>query len=286
MKIKKLDSALQLSNDGKLELFFTGVGSAFGKTHYQNNVIIIKGKDHLLIDCGTLCPLAMYNYKSSLSLIKNVLITHSHADHIGGMEELALSHRYITKDRPNLVITDEYKEILWEQSLKGGLSYGERHETLYNKSSSEKYLVFEDYFNQLKPVLIADKPRPVYEINVGSINIKLFRTMHYPEQALSWKDSAWSTGVLIDNRILFPSDTRFDKDLLTWMNGEYNPEVIFHDCQPYTGGVHAGIDELKTLDSSLKSKIHLCHYGDSFSSYDAKANGFAGLAQQGVYYQF
>lgn len=279
MKIRPLEGALSLKNDGGLSLFFVGVGSAFSKVHYQNNIIVIKGSDHILIDCGTLCPLALYNYKTSVTAIKNLLITHSHADHIGGLEEVALMGRYVTKERPNMVILDNYKRILWNQSLRGGNAYGE--------CSEGDFLNFDDYFAQIKPKKIQAKPRPLYEVNVGSINIKMFRTKHIPDCAGSWFSSFVSYGVLIDERILFPSDTRFDPELLSWMLEKYPTiEYIFHDCQFYPGGVHAYYGDLKTLTPEVRSKMYLCHYGDNFANIKPEDDGFAGYAQQGCFYNF
>ncbi|MCR5318780.1 MAG: MBL fold metallo-hydrolase [Treponema sp.] len=286
MKLTTIDGTLRLTNNGSLEMFFLGTGSAFVKKNFQNNAIVIKGKDHLLIDCGSQCPGALTSYNLSVLNIQNVFATHSHSDHIGGMEELALMHRYVDKTRPRILITDEYKKLLWEESLKGGLSYGENRPTPYNAGSPGGYLTFDDYFEQIHPTLLEEEPRPLWEANVGSINIKFFRTMHMPDSVPSWRESAWSTGVLIDNRILFPGDTRFDRELLEYMQKKYNIEWIFHDVQGYTGGVHAGIEELKTLDAETKKKMILCHYADNFASYDAKADGFAALAKRGMYYDF
>ena len=70
MKIQSLNKTLSLENDGELSFFFVGVGSAFAKTHFQNNILVIKGSDHLLIDCGTLCPYALWKYGVSSSKIK------------------------------------------------------------------------------------------------------------------------------------------------------------------------------------------------------------------------
>ena len=278
MKIREFDKELKLQNDGKLSLFFLGIGSAFSKVHYQNNLLIIKGNDSLLIDCGTVCPTAFYNYKSNIMNVRNLLVTHSHADHIGGLEEAILMGRYVTKVKPNIVITDEYKICLWENSLKGGNAYCE--------CNDGKFLEFEDFFEQIRPELISDTPRPLYQVKVGSIDIKLFRTMHMPDNALSWRDSHLSYGVVIDDRILFPSDTRFDLDMISWFYNKYPIEVIFHDCQFYTGGVHASYDELKRLPDGIKSKMYLCHYGDNYGNFTPEKDGFAGFAQQGCYYDF
>ena len=276
---------LKLTNDGELELLFLGTGSAFVKENFQNNLLVVKGQDHLLVDCGTRCPEAFHRYKSSLLQIKNVFVSHSHSDHTGGIEELALMHRYATHTRPNFIITDEYKEILWNETLKGGLSYGERGTSKFG-NSVDGYLTFEDYFNQINPVPVKGAPRPLFETNIGSINIKIYRTMHMPDCAKTWEDSQISFGILIDERILFPCDTRFDPELLNWMEETYHPEIILHDCQAIMGGVHASIIDLKTLPENIRKKLLLCHYADSFADFNAQSEGFAGLAKPAIYYNF
>lgn len=278
MNIRRLDGELKLQNEGKLSLFFLGVGNAFSKRHYQNNLLVIKGNDSLLIDCGTVCSTAFCHYKSSIGNVHNFMVTHSHADHIGGLEEAMLIGRYVTKIKPNIIITDEYKNRLWENSLKGGNAWGE--------CNDGRILEFEDYFEQIRPELISETPRPLYQAKIGSIDIKLFRTKHMPDNALSWKDSFFSYGVIIDERILFPSDTRFDVDMIFWLYNKYPIEVIFHDCQFYSGGVHASYDELKQLPEEIKSKMYLCHYGDYYENFTPKNDGFADFVQEGCYYDF
>ena len=72
MKIENLNKTLNLENDGGLSFFFVGVGSAFAKAHFQNNILVIKGSDHLLIDCGTMClDFARYN-KPPLSVMPDI----------------------------------------------------------------------------------------------------------------------------------------------------------------------------------------------------------------------
>jgi mRNA degradation ribonuclease J1/J2 len=271
---------LSFENDGTLSLFFLGVGSAFSKRHYQNNLLIIKGDDHLLVDCGTKTPQALFELGRSVADIRTLLITHSHADHIGGLEEVMLIGRYVTRRKPSIVINPTYQNLLWDMSLRGGSAYNEEH--------GGNILTFGDMWNIIRPRWLGSYPRETHEVDVGSINLKIFRTMHIPEQPDSWQSSFWSCGLIIDDRVMFTSDTRFDPELIESFSAGFDFETIFHDCQFFTGGVHAGLDELAALPPEIKAKTLLMHYGDNWEDQVGKVDeyGFAGLAKQWHFYDF
>jgi ribonuclease BN (tRNA processing enzyme) len=277
-KLKK-EEKISLTNDGRLSLFWIGAGSAFSKKLYQTNVLVIKGDSHLLIDCSSRCPLALLEYGTSITNIKNYLITHSHSDHIGGLEEVALSGRYISKIKPKMILTKEYEEALWSFSLKGGCAF--------NEKINDKYLEFSDFFESVRPAKIMDSPRPVFNIDFENINLKLFQTSHIPDTSKSWKDSYISYGVIIDDSVLFTSDTKYDKELIFDLLDKFNGiEFIFHDCQFYPGGVHASYQELLNFPKEIRAKMYLTHYGDNFNDFNVKEDGFSGLTKQGHYYIF
>jgi len=275
------DKALSLTNDGQLSLFFVGVGSAFSKRHYQNNLLIVKGDDHLLVDCGTKTPQALYELGLSVAQIKNYYITHSHADHVGGLEEVMLVARYGTRTKPNVWITQNYQTSLWDMSLRGG--------SAFNEESDGKPLAFGDMWQIHRPEWKTGYPRETYEFRVGGLKLTAFRTMHVPGTAPTWETSFWSTGLVIDDRVLFSGDTKFDRALVDDYTRLFPIEMIFHDCQ-FTppGGVHAALDELKQLPAGLKAKMLLMHYGDDWEKNRSRVaeEGFEGLAQQWVYYDF
>ena len=271
---------LSLSNEGRLELFFIGVGSAFTKRNYQTNVLIVKGDDHLLVDCGTKCPQAFYQLGLPLTEVRNVLITHSHADHIGGLEEVALLGRYMTHRKPLMVINEAYQHILWDMSLRGGAAY--------NEEDAGDILGFHDFFDIRRPEWLRGYPRETFGVQIGEIDVKMVRTMHVPDSSRDWQSSFWSCGLIIDDRILFTSDTRYDPDLVATYEERFGFEWIFHDCQFFTGGVHASLDELNRFSPEIKAKMYLTHYGDNWEQYEKQVRdyGFAGLARQHVHYLF
>ena len=273
------DSRLQLSNNGQLSIFFIGTGSAFSKINYQTNLLLIKGDTHILVDCGTLCPYALEtSYNRRVADIQNLILTHPHSDHIGGVEELVLFGRYVAKHKINLIINDEFKQKLWDETLRGGIQYSE-----------EGILTFDDYFVQYKPELINKEPFEISEINFGSLNIKLFRTLHVTTIPNSYENAQFSQGLIIDNRILFTGDTQFNKPQLEWLLEHYKGiEYIFHDCDVsgYSDGVHASYEQLQTLPPELRSKIYLCHYNSHAQRVSPTQDGFLGFAQPGIYYDF
>lgn len=268
---------VSLTTNGDLSLYFVGCGSAFAKTLNQNNLLICKGDDHLLVDCGTKCSQALFNVGLSMADIRNYLITHSHADHIGGLEEVQLFGRYVVRQKPRMIITKSYEKILWEQSLRGG-----------SELSEGAALTFGDLWQTIRPKRLSGYPRETFEANIGSINLKMPRTMHFPDNATSWQQCAWSCGVIIDDRIFFTSDTRFDPKLVIQYDQMFNFEFIFHDCQLFTGGVHASLDEISTLPEAIKKKIILMHYGDNWRNFrsQARAAGFHSWAREGHTYTF
>ena len=278
--LSTMQSTFSLANDGVLALKFIGTGSAFSKKFYQNNLLVVKGQNHLLVDCGTRTPEALNKVGLSVTNIKNYLITHSHADHIGGLEEVMLVNRYGPGKKPNIIITKSYEDVLWEMSLKGGAAF--------NETRDGKYMEFSDFWKIVrpKPVKYADRERSV--VTLGDIEIIIFRTKHIPDSSSTWEDSALSYGLILDKTVLFTSDMRYDPEMVIEFNKEFNFKTIFHDCQLFKGGVHASIDELSELPSEIKAKMFLMHYQDNAETQSERIKklGFAGFAKQWKTYEF
>lgn len=270
---------IELTNTGQLSLFPVGCGSAFSKRLFQNNWLIVKGSDHVMIDCGSRTPQALHGYGVSVPQIQNWLITHSHADHIGGLEEVMLFGRYVARKKPTVIITEEYQEMLWSESLRGGASHNERHDG--------QALSFSDFWETVRPQPLDGYPRDTREVQIGSINLKLVRTNHYPEQAESWKDAAYSVGLVIDDRVLFTGDTKSDPELIQDYEERFSFEHIFHDVQFFSGGIHCSLDALEQFPAEVTAKMHLMHYPDNYRDFRKRIRGrFAGFVRQGTYYDF
>jgi len=271
---------LSLTNDGTLELTFVGAGSAFSKKYFQNNILVVQGDEHVLIDCGTRAPEALSLLGLSVMDVRNYLITHSHADHVGGLEEVMLVNRYVARKKPTLIATKKYRKFLWEKSLKGGNAYSEKKDG--------KWLELEDFWNIVEPEPIKGADRDLCFVRLGSLRMDIYRTKHIPDSSPDWKTSSLSYGVVINESVAFTSDTRFDRDLINFLEKNYKITTIFHDCQLFTGGVHASLDELATLPPEIKAKMRLMHYGDAALAQPDRATnlGFLGFVEQWHTYTF
>ena len=257
------------------------MGGAFSQTLFNTNFIIIKGDAHLLVDFGTTGPFALAASTGlTLSDISAILPTHSHCDHIGGIESLALWNRYVAiphmgKPKLSMIISKEYQHILWNYSLRGGMEQNEM-------SSEGNPLLFEDYFTVFRPTHLEKEPRLRLEIDWQGIHIELFGTNHVPEQASSASSAFITHGLFIDNKVFFSGDTKFDKELIDMYADK--SEIMFHDTSFFPNPVHASLQDLLSLPQEIKQKLMLVHYGDNWQQQNVE--DFAGLAQQGFRYIF
>jgi ribonuclease BN (tRNA processing enzyme) len=288
-EICKNSEPLSLQTDGHLRVVFLGTGSAFAKKRRQSNILIIQGDHHVLVDCGTQGPQALIDIGLDVDQVKCYLPTHSHADHIGGFEEVGLTNRYLSKSsKPEMIILRDYEEELWGKSLAGGMEYCE--------SKQGRPLELADFFTVRRPTPVESGGGLVWNYQHGPIEISIMRTRHFPDTAVSIEESQWCSGVFINQRAWISGDTMFDEKYPS----KYADiaELMFHDCQLYQGGVHASYNELMTLPESIRAKMFLYHYGDNWEQRQSWVknsdgftgnpidDGFLGWTQQQVAYDF
>ncbi|MBI5428605.1 MAG: MBL fold metallo-hydrolase [Nitrospinae bacterium] len=277
------------TDDGHLRIVFIGVGSAFAKRHRQSNILAIQGDRHVLIDCGTQGPLGLTDIGLSVLKVRCYLPTHSHADHIGGMEEVALMNRYTPNiPKPKMIILRDYQDLLWSKSLSGGAEYCE--------ANQGRSLQLTDFFDILRPKALEVSGRKCWGYRHGNMEIMIMRTRHFPDSAASVDESQWCCGVSINRRAWISGDTMFDPEYPRRFSQE--AELMFHDCQLFYGGVHASYQELMTLPKEIRAKMYLYHYGDNWDQRDTWVrksdpfagdpvqDGFLGWADQQVAYDF
>jgi ribonuclease BN (tRNA processing enzyme) len=248
-----------------------GVGEAFAKTLFQTNFLVRPSVgEPFLIDCGHTAFRALAAVGQAPSAVSAVVLSHLHADHVGGLEELGFMGYFGWHFRPRLFVPEDLLPFLWENALKAGM--GQR---LRGTDGSLFEADLCTYFD-VQPVSGSQAFR------LGSVVVRPFRTPHTPGRP-SWgfrlDDTATGTGVLLtcDSQLDVENLERFGSDA----------EALFHDCQLMTNGghIHATLDELLTLPFDYQRRIVLVHYGDDWRSHVEKA-GPMSFGQEGRAYPF
>lgn len=290
VKITRFNS-VPLQNDGSLlEVYVVGHGAALSQTN--TSFIAIVGGVSLLIDCGYHVPASLARFGINPAWISDFFITHAHSDHVGGIAYPLVSNRYtrspLSNTKSTLWAPRTWAEALWNDTLSGDLSSHDSSQVLKDEGGEDlKALPSNRWYDILLPKEATTfAGREIYRFEKGGLKLEAFRTMHTPAKASSWQESAWSTGVLINDSIWISGDTRFDKALIE----SYAPrsKVMIHDVSRYSQDpVHASFDSLNNLRvDSGKSKMFLSHLQNGFDDTEtekmAKTKGFWGLALTGT----
>jgi ribonuclease BN (tRNA processing enzyme) len=241
-----------------LQIQMLGTGNAFAKKHFNNNALIYSNGFSLLIDCGITAPLALYELGKQVDEIDGICITHLHADHVGGLEELAFQLYYLYKKKIPLFVPSLLIEPLWENCLKAGLDTGEEGCNL------------QTFF---EIVALEEKVKAHITPN---LHIETIRTEHIPNKL--------SYSLVINNHLFYSADMRFNRALIHQIHHERQCKYILHDCQLQNPGtVHATLDELLTLPEEIQEKIQLMHYDDTMEDYLNQTGKMTFIKQHQLY---
>ncbi len=285
-----------------LTLTFLGTGSAFAKRNDNSNALVEAWRNSpdaqdapdatLLIDFGITGPAALHalggepgfaylraDRRIDYRRIERVFVTHTHADHVGGMEELAFCNLNLQSDdpgaarRPRLLSGADVIERLWDQSLRGGLGVLRGREARLH-----------DYF----------EPRPLeagstsQEHLLDRYSLTPFRTDHVRvERAHDWP----SYGLVLRDEqtgrtAVYSGDTRHDEaaftDKLAAADIAFHEVLLGDDANPF----HTRLDELMRWPADVRQRMWLYHYSDDWDAprYADVAEHFAGFARPGRRY--
>ncbi|WP_068622132.1 MBL fold metallo-hydrolase [Paenibacillus tuaregi] len=240
-----------------LRIQMLGTGGAFAKKYYNNNALLYTGSHTLLIDCGVTAPASLYQLGKTWADIDAVLITHIHADHVGGLEEYAFQMKYIYQRKPVLYIAESLVGPIWEYTLKGGLS--------------------QDGIERLED---AFEVRPLREGTTTTIDealqVEIMKTPHI--------EGKNSYSLYLNGEIFYSADMRFQPELLEDLVTRRSCRKILHEVQLIgTGYVHTTLEELLSLPPEIQSRISLMHYDDVIEEFIGRTGSMEFLRQHEVY---
>jgi ribonuclease BN (tRNA processing enzyme) len=236
---------------GAVRLIPLGVGEAFTSRYYTSSLALGVDDEWLLIDCSH--PVRKMLREASLTAglsrivdldcVSAAAISHLHADHCCGLEDLGYYSFFALGRRARILMHPDASARLWNGLLAAGM---ETVQTNPGALPVRKQL--SDYFELIN----LDTAKPVH---CGPFSIECRRTIHgVPTFAFR---------ITASGRVLgYSADTAYDPGLIEWLSAA---DLIVHEATNLTHtGVHTPVEKLVALPQALRSKLRLTHYPDDF----------------------
>jgi ribonuclease BN (tRNA processing enzyme) len=218
-----------------IKLIFIGVGSAFN-TNLGNTSAFIRTKDTmLLIDCGG----TVFHRFMDLKLLEglkqlNIIITHTHPDHVGSLGEVIFFAHYVLKIVPKIYFPDT--------ELIG---------TFLRCIGIEEKMV----------IIIGNLEVKIHNQELGDFSLSFLPVSHLP--------TIPAFGFILENkdsRIYYSGDANAIPRSVMRLLEEGNLDIIFQDTcgLDYNGNAHLSLRKLcDIIPENLRKKVYCIHH-DSF----------------------
>src|SRR5690606_38979954 len=118
-----------------------------------NNYVFELGERKLLVDAGTTLRYSLKEAGYEETDITDVIITHLHSDHVGGLEEFAQRCKWIHNHKPNLWargrMMDELEEVVGKGLFTDGLTLDDYFNVHTVECGSRNHFKINDYVIEL-----------------------------------------------------------------------------------------------------------------------------------------
>jgi ribonuclease BN (tRNA processing enzyme) len=231
----------------KARLRFLGVGNASAHDLGNSSAVLEDGDGRplLLIDCGaTVLPAYVERYGD---LPRALFITHTHLDHVGGLENLF--YRLAT----DAGVADPPTRLFLPVPII---------ERLHNQLAEDPCKLAEGGVNFWDCFQVV----PVGERfwHAGAL-FDVFPVAHHGYR------SAFGLG--LSGRFVYTGDTRPIPEVLTRFAGD--GETVFHDCAWHGNPSHTGLADLEaSYPAALRARMVLYHYESAAAAMALRSAGY------------
>jgi ribonuclease BN (tRNA processing enzyme) len=240
-------------------LHWLGVGSGLNLSLTNPSFFVTSGGPRvLLVDCGFTVPAALHE-AGMLGRVTDVLLTHLHSDHIGGLETFGFERYHVFRhrgaNRPTLhVPTESMAHDLWEHSLRAGMEH------CGNETNPSFIAGIDEYFQVRTGLRVAADGLPA---------ATFVPTNHIPNMA--------NYAVRFDNGVYYSGDSN---DL-----PPPDAKLIFQDVHfshSFPDEVHTAYETLRDdLPPDVRARTWLVHLGRGYENVSSEKDGFAGTVKMG-----
>lgn len=228
-----------------------GVGEAFTARHYTSCLALGVDDDWLLIDCPH--PIRKMLREGSaaagipldLDRVSAVAVSHLHADHCCGLEDLGFYSRTVLGRRARLLMHPDVSARLWTGLLAAGMEFSQR-----DPNAPPEQHRLDDFFEMID----LGEHSPVV---VGPFSVECRRTIHgVPTTAFRIRAGGRCFG--------FSADTAFDPTLIDWL---VPCNLIVHEATSAGHrGIHTPYEQLAALPEKVRARMRLTHLPDDFDA--------------------
>lgn len=233
-----------------LRILPLGKGNAFTREDFPTSFVILADEEKILFDCPSPLRRIMFEAqkKSGIELdiddINHIFLSHLHADHSNGLEEVGYYKTKVMGDYPaKLYLLEENINPLWNNKLKAAMGPDDDSKSLATYFDAVPLNYDQEYDFAFKN---------------GKAKIKITKTIHsLPCYAMLFEYKGKKVG--------FSADTEFSEKVMELLKPA---DVIIHDAN--NSANHTHVYELETLPEEIGNKIYLTHLTDGFDPSSTK----------------
>lgn len=231
-----------------MELKFLGRGAAFNPKEGNNSAYFIDNNQLFLIDCGESIfeRLIENNIFDNIESI-NLMITHTHSDHIGSLGTLAMYSYYTLRKPLNIVLPENAKHLSNIDKILSGFGCTE---AMYNYVDEKQFDNEENDFQNVRYV----ETSHCNELNCYGL---LFKTQN---------------GI-----VYYSGDTNETKIIKALLENKDQIDKLYIDTTTanFPGNVHLYIEFLKEIiPEDMKNRVYCMHLNNDACITQAKNFGF------------